>query len=138
MWACVGTGVVDVCLIPEVPFAMEKLVDYVRKIVDTKGHCVICVAEGAGQDMVSVNPLRSLRHLFFSIAPVSVDRTRPFQLNKGLSIVHGSFDLALWLTFGIDSPSIVFPSAFFILLYKFVVIHRILLTYLKFGMQREI
>lgn len=52
MQASMASGVVDVCLIPEVPFKMEKLVDYVRKIVDTKGHCVVCVAEGAGQDMV--------------------------------------------------------------------------------------
>lgn len=45
---------VDICLIPEVKFTLKKLVDYVTKIVNTKGHCVVCVAEGAGQDIAEV------------------------------------------------------------------------------------
>lgn len=42
------------CLIPEVNFKLDKLVEYVEKIVDAKGHCVVCVAEGAGQDVAEV------------------------------------------------------------------------------------
>jgi len=42
-------GVVDVCLIPEVPFELDRLLDHVAKIVDKRGHVVICTAEGAGQ-----------------------------------------------------------------------------------------
>ena len=42
-------GVVDVCLIPEIQFSMEKLCEHVAKVFEKKGHCVICVAEGAGQ-----------------------------------------------------------------------------------------
>ena len=42
-------GVVDVCLIPEVPFELDSLLDHVAKIVDKRGHVVICTAEGAGQ-----------------------------------------------------------------------------------------
>lgn len=49
----VPAGVVDVCLIPEIPFDFEPLAAYVRKIMDRKGHCVVCVAEGAGQAMMS-------------------------------------------------------------------------------------
>lgn len=49
---CVATGVVDVCLIPEIRFDCETLTAYVKKIMDRKGHCVVCVAEGAGQDMM--------------------------------------------------------------------------------------
>eukprot|EP00884_Botryococcus_braunii_P013565 jgi/Botrbrau1/22209/Bobra.168_1s0040.1 len=49
--ASMASGVVDVCLIPEVPFALygEKgLFAYVEKLLETKGHAVICIAEGAG------------------------------------------------------------------------------------------
>lgn len=49
---CFSTGVVDVCLIPEVNFAMDGdhgLMAYLKQLLAEKGHCVICVAEGAGQ-----------------------------------------------------------------------------------------
>jgi hypothetical protein len=42
-------GVVDVCLIPEVPFRIDKLCAFVAKVIERKGHCVVCCAEGAGQ-----------------------------------------------------------------------------------------
>lgn len=44
-----AAGVVDVCLIPEVPFSLEKLKQCVAGVLEKKGHCVVCVAEGAGQ-----------------------------------------------------------------------------------------
>lgn len=37
------------CLIPEVPFSLEKLQEYVGEVLDKKGNAVVCVAEGAGQ-----------------------------------------------------------------------------------------
>lgn len=43
------TGVVDVCLIPEVNFSLDKLCSYVGEVLEKKGHAVVCVAEGAGQ-----------------------------------------------------------------------------------------
>jgi hypothetical protein len=42
-------GVVDVCLIPEVSFNLDKLLSYVDEVIQKKGHAVVCVAEGAGQ-----------------------------------------------------------------------------------------
>ena len=51
-----ASGVVDVCLIPEVPFALEGrrgLAAYVESTLARRGHAVICVAEGAGQDLLS-------------------------------------------------------------------------------------
>lgn len=48
----VVTGVVDICLIPEVNFNLDGahgLMAYVQSLLADKGHCVICVAEGAGQ-----------------------------------------------------------------------------------------
>ncbi|KAK9794015.1 hypothetical protein WJX73_001029 [Symbiochloris irregularis] len=55
MQASMASGVVDICLIPEVSFALHGengLVDYVTKVIEQRGHCVICIAEGAGQNML--------------------------------------------------------------------------------------
>ena len=77
MNASMASGVVDVCLIPEIRFTKEKLLKFVEEILERKGHCVVCVAEGAGQDIMdgtlatdlSGNPILSdigtyLRDLF--------------------------------------------------------------------------
>jgi 6-phosphofructokinase len=42
-----------VCLIPEVAFKTEKLLAHIGQLLDTKGHAVVCVAEGAGQDLMA-------------------------------------------------------------------------------------
>lgn len=42
-------GAVDVCLIPEVVFTLDKLYAYVEQVLDRQGYAVVCVAEGAGQ-----------------------------------------------------------------------------------------
>jgi 6-phosphofructokinase 1 len=55
MQASLASGVVDVCLIPEVHFEMQGergLLAYVQSLLDDKGHCVVCIAEGAGQDLL--------------------------------------------------------------------------------------
>ena len=55
MHAALASGSVDVCLIPEVPFAMEGpngVVEHVKNLLATQGHAVICLAEGAGQEYV--------------------------------------------------------------------------------------
>ena len=52
-----ATGVVDVCLIPEVTFSLDGshgLMAYLQRLLAEKGHCVICVAEGAGQVCTSM------------------------------------------------------------------------------------
>lgn len=49
---CGPAGVVDACLIPEVPFKLHGehgLFKYLESVIKYKGHCVVCVAEGAGQ-----------------------------------------------------------------------------------------
>ena len=48
-----SAGVVDICLIPEVHFSEDKLMSYIDRQLNKKGHVVICVAEGAGQDMLA-------------------------------------------------------------------------------------
>lgn len=52
MNASMASGVVDVCLVPEVSFTMPKLLEHVGKILEAKDYCVVCVAEGAGQDVL--------------------------------------------------------------------------------------
>jgi hypothetical protein len=49
-------GVVDVCLIPEVPFELDPLLAFVKDILETKEYCVICVAEGARPDPLPARP----------------------------------------------------------------------------------
>ncbi len=51
-WHTRRAGVVDACLIPEVPFKLHGdsgLLAYLNHVVKSKGHAVMCVAEGAGQ-----------------------------------------------------------------------------------------
>ena len=53
-YATLAKSDADVVLIPEVPFAMEGeggVLNYVRRRVEQRGHAVIVVAEGAGQDL---------------------------------------------------------------------------------------
>ncbi len=49
-------GVVDICLIPEIEFDVQEMLEYTKRLVAKKGHAVICVAEGAGQALVQVCP----------------------------------------------------------------------------------
>ncbi|KAG1673415.1 hypothetical protein FOA52_002180 [Chlamydomonas sp. UWO 241] len=50
--ASMASGVVDAVLIPEVPFKLKGLMKHLEGVLKNKGHCVLCVAEGAGQDML--------------------------------------------------------------------------------------
>jgi len=43
---------VNFCLVPEVPFALSGFLESLRKRLETRGHGVIVVAEGAGQDLM--------------------------------------------------------------------------------------
>jgi len=46
-------GQVNFCLIPEVRFTLDRLLDALRERLDRRGHAVIVVAEGAGQDLMA-------------------------------------------------------------------------------------
>lgn len=50
--ASLASGLVDVCLIPEVRFKLDGdngLVQHLERLLELKGHAMICVAEGAAQ-----------------------------------------------------------------------------------------
>jgi len=44
---------VNFCLVPEVSFTMEAFLDALRQRLERRGHAVIVVAEGAGQDLLA-------------------------------------------------------------------------------------
>ena len=59
----VAAGVVDAVLIPEVPFTIKGdhgLFKYLEGVLEKKGHCVVCVAEGAGQVRTSLGLLQDV------------------------------------------------------------------------------
>lgn len=60
-YASLANSVVNMCLIPEVPFALEGkrgLLSAVRKRLAIKDHMVIVAAEGAGQDLMEGKEVR--------------------------------------------------------------------------------
>lgn len=57
MYATLASRDVDCCLIPESPFYLEGkggLFEYVEKRLKENGHMVIVIAEGAGQELLTV------------------------------------------------------------------------------------
>jgi 6-phosphofructokinase 1 len=46
-------GQVNFCLIPEVPFTLERFLAALAQRVGRRGHAVVVVAEGAGQDLMA-------------------------------------------------------------------------------------
>jgi hypothetical protein len=41
------------CLVPEVPFTLERFLSVLEQRIERRGHAVIVVAEGAGQDLIA-------------------------------------------------------------------------------------
>ncbi|BAT91657.1 hypothetical protein VIGAN_07026700 [Vigna angularis var. angularis] len=59
MYATLASRDVDCCLIPESPFYMEGpggLLDFIERRLKEKGHMVIVIAEGSGQEFLSGHP----------------------------------------------------------------------------------
>ncbi|MDD5217662.1 MAG: ATP-dependent 6-phosphofructokinase [Candidatus Omnitrophica bacterium] len=54
-YATLAGGEVNFCLVPEVPFTLDGLSLALQKRLQTKGHAVIVVAEGAGQDLMQAS-----------------------------------------------------------------------------------
>ena len=54
--ASIASGEVDVCLVPEQQFKLQGeggLLSHLEKVLESKGHAVVVVAEGAGQDLLT-------------------------------------------------------------------------------------
>lgn len=55
MHASLASGQIDVCLIPEIPFTLDGpdgVLRHLRNLLESKASAVVCVAEGAGQDLL--------------------------------------------------------------------------------------
>ena len=52
-YAVLVDGQVNFCLVPEVPFTLERLLAELDRRLERRGHAVIVVAEGAGQDLIA-------------------------------------------------------------------------------------
>jgi len=44
---------VNFCLVPEVPFTLERFLSELKQRIERRGHAVVVVAEGAGQDLMA-------------------------------------------------------------------------------------
>jgi 6-phosphofructokinase 1 len=44
---------VNFCLVPEVPFGLERFLSALQRRIERRGHALIVVAEGAGQDLMA-------------------------------------------------------------------------------------
>jgi 6-phosphofructokinase 1 len=51
-YAVLVDGQVNFCLVPEVPFTLERFLAELEQRIKRRGHAVIVVAEGAGQDLL--------------------------------------------------------------------------------------
>ena len=52
-YSAIVDGHANFCLIPEVPFTLERFLPELRLRLERRGHAVIVVAEGAGQDLIA-------------------------------------------------------------------------------------
>jgi 6-phosphofructokinase 1 len=46
-------GHANFCLVPEVPFTLDRFLSELRRRLERRGHAVVVVAEGAGQDLLT-------------------------------------------------------------------------------------
>jgi 6-phosphofructokinase 1 len=52
-FATLANSDVNFCLVPEAPFSLEAFLNALERRLDLRGHAVIVVGEGAGQDLMS-------------------------------------------------------------------------------------
>eukprot|EP00401_Gymnodinium_catenatum_P016772 CAMPEP_0117558440 /NCGR_PEP_ID=MMETSP0784-20121206/52837_1 /TAXON_ID=39447 /ORGANISM="" /LENGTH=502 /DNA_ID=CAMNT_0005355769 /DNA_START=28 /DNA_END=1533 /DNA_ORIENTATION=- len=63
--AALASGIVDLCLVPEAKVELTDVLAFVDKTIERKGHMVIVVAEGAGQEFVSTGQQDSTGHTVY-------------------------------------------------------------------------
>ncbi len=57
-FATLANSCVNFCLVPEIPFTLDGILSALRDRLKQRGHAVIVVAEGAGQDLVRADAER--------------------------------------------------------------------------------
>jgi 6-phosphofructokinase 1 len=58
LYAVCSSALVDVALLPEMDISLPKLLRHIKHLIDTKGHCVVVVAEGCGATLMQADPSR--------------------------------------------------------------------------------
>jgi len=53
-YATLANSEVNFCLVPEVPFTLEAFLEALRERLARRGHAVVVVGEGAGQDLMTI------------------------------------------------------------------------------------
>jgi len=93
-YAALAYSDVNFCLIPEVPFTIEGLLNSLNDRLTKRGHAVIVVAEGAGQDLLEASGERdtSGNIRFGDVGIFLKDRIHAYFKNKGTKIVLKSID----------------------------------------------
>jgi 6-phosphofructokinase 1 len=54
-FAVLVDGQVNFCLVPEVPFTLDKFLSALAARLERRGHAVVVVAEGAGQELMKIS-----------------------------------------------------------------------------------
>ncbi len=52
-YTALADGHVNFCLVPEVPFGLDRLLAALQRRIERRGHAVVVVAEGAGQELAT-------------------------------------------------------------------------------------
>ena len=63
--AALASNLVDLCLVPEVNVKMADILEHVDTVLERKGHMVIVVAEGAGQEFVATGQTDATGHTVY-------------------------------------------------------------------------
>jgi 6-phosphofructokinase 1 len=75
MNAALASTIVDVVLVPEVKFKLEDVHEHIWTTIKRKGHCVVAVAEGAGQEYVATGELDATGHTKFGDIGVYINNS---------------------------------------------------------------
>jgi 6-phosphofructokinase 1 len=115
VFAALARSDVNICLIPEVPFSMEKLLANVRERLQNRGHAVIVVAEGAGQELLGDTHERdaSGNVKFKDIGLFLKDRINAYFKGAGMDATLKYIDPSYTIR---SVPSNAYDSAFCLLL----------------------
>ncbi|MFO7707533.1 MAG: ATP-dependent 6-phosphofructokinase [Desulfobacterales bacterium] len=115
VFASLARSDVNFCLVPEVPFSLEKLLESVRDRLKRSGHAVIVVAEGAGQELMGETGQRdaSGNVKFKDIGLFLKDRINAYFQNTGMDSTLKYIDPSYTIR---GVPANAYDSAFCLLL----------------------
>ena len=100
-FATLANSDVNFCLVPESPFTLDGFLSALQKRLERRGHAVIVVAEGAGQDLMTRSEERD---------PSGNPRFQDIGLFLKEKIIHHFADLGVEITLKYIDPSYTIRS----------------------------